>query len=427
MSLQDRFASSRAQHERAKATLARGVSSAIRATQEPVPLCFERGSGARLWDLDDNVYVDYALSYGPMLLGHSPSSVLDAVREQLREGIAFGASHRHEAELSEILVRLIPSAEMCVFSNSGTEAVQVALRIARAATGRTKVIKFLGHYHGWADSVNLGGPGQARAEAGTAGQDAGAVASVTVCAWNDLSALEAALSGDVAAVIMEPINVNGGCLVADAGYLDAAVAATRAAGALMIFDEVITGFRLSLGGAQEALGVLPDLTVLGKALGAGFPISAVCGRAEIMAVVASGEVAHMGTSNANPVCVRAAVAALRDLEKHADIYYPALRAGTIRLGAIIVDEAARGGLTIQVNTQTGVGHAFVTDDKVESYEDTLKSDVAAYHAFAGALAREGVHVTAKGLMYVSTAHTDDDFLLTQAAVRRATTTLQGFA
>lgn len=386
-------------------------------------MCFERGQGARLWDIDGNSYVDYAAAYGPMLLGHSPASVLEAVRKQLRSGLAFGASNRHEAELSETLAWLIPSAEMCVFSNSGTEAVQVALRIARAATGRSKIIKFLGHYHGWADSMNVGGPGQVRAAPGTAGQDPNTRQSVEVCDWNDVRALETALSSDVAAVIMEPVNVNGGCLVADQGYLEAAVAATRAAGAVMIFDEVITGFRMSLGGAQEVFGVMPDLTVLGKALGAGFPISAVCGSAELMSVVSSGQVAHMGTSNANPVCACAAVTALRDLEQNADIYYPMLRAGIARLGAMIVEETAVVGLAIQVNTQTGLGHAFVADAAVASYEDTLRSNTSAYRAFASALAHEGVHVTTKGLLYVSTAHTDDDFALTHAAVRRAATNM----
>src|SRR4249919_1719981 len=206
------LARSRAQHDRARRSLAGGVATAFRAAQEPFPISFARGAGARITDVDGNDYIDFALGFGPLLLGHSPGPVLDAVRAQLELGLGYGASHPLEPALADAVCRTVPSAELCVFSSTGSEAVHAALRIARAATGRSRVIKFQGHYHGWFDPMHVGLPGSvAPRTPGTAGQDQGASAAVTVCAWNDLPALAGVLGSDVAAVIMEPVAVNGGC------------------------------------------------------------------------------------------------------------------------------------------------------------------------------------------------------------------------
>ena len=318
------FQRSMAQFERASRSLAGGVATAFRSAQQPVPVSFTTGRGSRLTDVDGNEYVDYALGFGPMLLGHSPEPVLEAVRRQLDRGLGFGASHELEAELAEAVCRTVPSAELCVFGSTGSEAVHSAIRIARAATGRNRVIKFLGHYHGWLDPVHVGVPGQTGKAPATGGQDPEASASVTVCRWNDVDALSDALADDVAAVIMEPAAINVGAFPPAPGYLERAKELTARAGAVLIFDEVITGYRLALGGAQQRYGVLPDLTVLGKALGAGFPISAVCGRRDVMAVVADRRVSHVGTFNANPVCASAAAAAIGVLERDADSLYPLL-------------------------------------------------------------------------------------------------------
>jgi len=415
----DQFARSRVRHERAKLTLAGGIASAIRATQNPVPICFERGAGSRLWDTDGNTYIDYTLSYGPLLLGHSPNVVLRAVRKQLGKGLGFGASHRHEAELSEALCRTVPSIQLCVFSSTGSEAVQAALRIARAATGRQRIVKFFGHYHGWMDSVNVGNPGQTTIGAATGGQDPLAFSSTTVCEWNDLEALRSALSNDVAAVIMEPFNVNGGCIAPLPGYLEAACELIRMAGSLLIFDEVVTGYRLSLGGAQGVLRIVPDLTVLGKAMGGGFPIGAVGGRSDVMEVVASGRVAHMGNFNANPISACAAVAAVSELEEHAPYIYPKLRSDMASLSTMIEQEAGEAGLPIRVNLSTGIAHAFVSELPVVTHEDWAKCDQEAYRDFAESLLREGIHVTPRGVLLVSTVHTDEDLEMTRSAIRRA--------
>lgn len=417
--LHDPYAGSRSALERRRRTLARGVASAIRVNQLPVPLTFSNGRGACLRDIDGNDYLDYALAYGPMVLGHSPGPILDAVHKQLSEAISYGGSHRLESELSEAICRTVPCAELCVFSNSGSEAVHAAVRIARAATGRRRILKFLGHFHGWFDPLAVGTPGHWDAHPTTAGQDPLASSSVSVLPWNDLDALRAALTDEVAAVIMEPVAVNGGCFTADPGYLEGVREQTQNAGALLIFDEVITGFRLALGGAQERLSVRPDLAVLGKALGAGFPISAVCGRADVMDVVASGVVAHIGTSNANPVCAAAAVASVTELERRAHEIYPQLADAGDQLAGILREETAESGLPLVVNQVGSAGHAFCADTSITSYADTVRADPVAYRVFAEALLAEGIHVIPRGLLYLSTMHGPAELATTRAAVGRA--------
>ena len=395
------------------------MASAIRATQLPMPLTFDEAHGAYLRDVDGNDYVDYALAYGPMLHGHSPVPVLDAVNRQLSKGISYGASHRLESDLSEAVCRTVPCAELCVFSNSGSEAVHAAVRIARAATGRRRVLKFLGHFHGWLDPLAVGNPGSWDASPATAGQDPGASASVSVLPWNDIAALREALTDDVAAVIMEPVAVNGGCFTADPGYLEEVRAVTARLGVVLIFDEVITGFRLALGGAQERLGVTPDLAVLGKALGAGFPISAVCGRADVMDVVANGTVAHIGTSNAHPVSAAAAVASITELERGAAEIYPQLEDAGVELAELLRDGAKEGGFPLTVNQVGAAGYAFCAEQAITDYSETTHADPAGYHLFAEALLAEGILVIPRGLLYVSTEHGRAELERTRAAVVRA--------
>ncbi|MDQ6857775.1 MAG: aspartate aminotransferase family protein [Chloroflexota bacterium] len=417
--MSDRYARSRAEHARRERTLAGGVSTAFRALQRPVPITFEHGRGARLTDIDGNEYIDYALAFGPMLLGHSPRPVLDAVRRQLATGIGYGASHRLEAELSEALCRTVPCAERAIFSNSGSEAVQAAVRIARAATGRRRIVKFLGHWHGWFDTIAVGTSGKTDNSPTTGGQDPAAADAVTVIPWNDETALASALNDEVAAVIMEPAAINSGAFAPAPGYLAAVREMTRKIGAVLIFDEVITGFRIALGGAQERYGVTPDLAVFGKALGNGFPISAVCGRADVMEVVSSRLVAHVGTTNGNPVCAAAAVASLGELERNATEIYPRLEALGERVANIYRDAARTYGLPLWVNQIGGAAHAFWSPTPVDRYAASLSTDMDAYLRFAEALLDAGVHVITRGLLYVSAAHTDADLDATAERVHRA--------
>lgn len=417
--MDDRYAGSRAQFERAKKSLAGGVGSVFRARQRPVPITFERGSGSRLFDVDGNEYIDYAMGFGPTILGHSPRPVIEAVQRQLVAGIDYGACHPLEAELAEAVCRTVPCAELCVFSTTGSEAVHAAVRIARSATGRNRVVKFLGHFHGWLDPLSVGAPGKSDASPTTGGQDPGASESVTVVRWNDIAALGDSLTDDVAAVIMEPVAVNGGCLFPQSGYLEEVRRLTRERGVVLIFDEVITGYRLALGGAQERLGVVPDLAVLGKALGAGFPISAVAGRADIMEEVVAQRVRHAGTFNTNPVTTSAALAAVTELESRAEDIYPHLEAMGDSLATVLREETAAAGLPVVVNQLGAAAHAFWSEEPVTSHPETLRADMDAYGRFAETLLSEGVHVIPRGLLYVSAAHTDEDLERTREAVARA--------
>jgi glutamate-1-semialdehyde 2,1-aminomutase len=412
------YATSHMYHERARCSLARGVSSAMKATQVPVPLCVSKGRGSRIWDVDGNEYIDFALSFGPMLLGQSPTVVVEAVRSQLGDGIGFGAGNRYEAPLAELLCQLVPSAELVIFSNTGTEAVQAALRIARAATGRNRIIKFRGHYHGWLDSVHVAIPGVFGDGPGTSGQDLFAAHETSVCKWNDVESLREMLADDVAAVIMEPINVNGGCFAPEREYLETVRSMTSEAGALLIFDEVITGFRVALGGAQELLAVSPDLTVLGKAFGCGFPISAVCGSREVMSVVATGSVAHMGNFNGNPLSAAAGLAAVRYLKENSAQVYPKL-AGSIDVIGDAFDRAAQEyGIALQFNRTIGAGFGFISQQPVRTHEDRLRSDTEAYRRFAARLLDEGIFVPVRGLWYVSTEHSESDLSRASDAILR---------
>jgi glutamate-1-semialdehyde 2,1-aminomutase len=419
----DRFDGTRAHLARARKTLATGVPTAIRAGQLPMPLCFSHAEGAYLTDVDGNRYVDLALAYGPMLLGHSPQPVVEAVHRQLGELIGHGGTSHLEAELAEAVCRTVPSGELVVFSSTGSEAAAAAVRIARAATGRLRVIKFLGHYHGWLDGLHVGTPGHPDAGPGTAGQDPAASAAVTVCRWNDIAALGACLSDDVAAVIMEPVHVNAGCLVPEPGYLEAVRELTAERGIVLIFDEVITGFRLALGGAQERFGVTPDLTVLGKALGGGLPISAVCGRRDVMDVVASGKMQHIGTFNMNPLCAAAALAAVTTMESERGSMYPQLEHAGEELAGAIRAAASETGYPLVVNQLGAAAYGFVSDGPVQTYEDALGADGEAYRRFVELLAAAGVYAPARGLLYVSSAHGAAEFEQVRAAMVKAASAL----
>jgi glutamate-1-semialdehyde 2,1-aminomutase len=417
--MNDRYAASRAHFDRSQAHLAGGVGSTYRAGQLPIPITMVRGRGPYLTDIDGNEYIDFLLSFGPLLLGHSPEPVVEAIRRQLEAGLTYGTAHTVETELAEAVCRTVPCAELAIFSSSGTEAVNAAVRVARAATGRNRLIKFHGHYHGWSDPLHIGTPGHSPREPGTGGQDPGAAECVSVLPWNDLDALKAELGSEVAAVIMEPFAVNGGAFAAAPGYLEAVRELTRANDTVLIFDEVITGYRLALGGAQERFGITPDLAVLGKALGNGLPIVAVCGRADILDVVVKARVGHAGTFNTNPIPASAALAAVTELERRADEIYPHLELMGGLLSSALRDAAAEHDLPLQVNQLGAAGHAFWSEAPIEGPSDVGNADFEAFRRFAEALLDEGVHVSSRGILYVSTAHSEADLVAARAAIFRA--------
>jgi glutamate-1-semialdehyde 2,1-aminomutase len=424
----ERYPLSAAHMERARRVLTRGVGSAMRAVQRPTPLAIAEASGSRLVDVDGNSYVDYVLGFGPILLGHRPPAVVRAVEEQLSRGILYGAQHEGEVELAERLARLIPSAELVAFSTSGSEAIHAALRFARAATGRRLVVKFDGHYHGWLDPVHASGP--ALPPSSETGGPRHAVpglpapADLLTCRWNDLGALTRVLDehdGAVAAVVMEPVACNFGAYEPLPGYLQSVRELCDSRGVVLIFDEVITGFRLGLGGAQRRYGVEPHLTVLAKALASGFPLSAIVGSAEVMSVADSdGPVRHIGTYNANPVSVAAANATLAELERGGDELYRELDARAARLAQGLREAAAAAGAPLVVNQVGAVLHLlWAPREPVRSHDDAYASDTASVGDVAAHLLGSGVFALERGLWFISTAHTDEDVDLTVAAAEHA--------
>lgn len=397
------FEASRAYRHRAWQHLAYGVSSTPRGNQRPAPIVTEHAEGAWITDADGNRFVDYAMGYGPLILGHSPAPVLDAIRAELARGLRTASVHRGEAELAELIAECVPSAELSAFVSTGTEAVQLALRIARAVTGRIKVVKFRANYHGWFDSVQVAGrPGSDGP--GTIGQDPAAAASLTILDWGDAEALERALDGSHAAVLLEPAAINGGCFAPPPGFLERARAATLRHGAMLVFDEVITGFRLGLGGAQARYGVTPDLTVLGKALGAGLPIGAVAGTRAAMAPVAVGSLFHRGTFNGNPLSVAASVACVRTLMGQADTLFPRMEGYAAALAAHVDAEAARLGV-VACATQCGpVLQLFGGVAGMRGVGDLARVEFGATRRLTELLLVGGVQAIPRGLMYLSAAH-----------------------
>jgi len=422
---------SRALLERAAKSLAGGVSSPFRA-QFPVPLYFSGGSGARLTDVDGNQYIDYALAWGPGILGHAHPAIVEAVRSAAERPHIYGQQHELEIRVAEQIQALVPCAGLVAFTSSGSEAVQLAHRLARAFTKRNLILKFEGHYHGWLDSALVGyhpagtdlGPlDNPPTTLGSRGQVPNAAENSVVAPWNRLDLLEQILqrhAGQIAAIIMEPVLCNSGCLMPVPGYLEGARDLAQRHGCLLIFDEVITGFRMSLGGAQQYYGVTPDIATFGKAAAAGLALSVVAGRREIMQQMFGGGVAFGGTFNGNPISLAAADAALTELSrdngaalKHAN------RMGTLLMDGLSVC-ARESGIPMQV---TGFGGAlalhFGNPTSLRDYRDTLHDDREALRRFLMAALHLGIHMLPDGRMYVSAAHTEKDIEETLAAARTA--------
>jgi glutamate-1-semialdehyde 2,1-aminomutase len=428
----NRYARSRERIERARRSLAGGVSTAMRAAQRPVPLVVDHAAGSHLFDVDGNEYVDYVLGFGPMLLGHTPAPVIEAVRAQVGRGFTYGAQHELEAELAERVVATVPCAELVCFSTTGSEAVHAALRIARAATGRSKIVKFEGHYHGWLDPVHASTPGVPAAAPdaalpipavpGSGGQADDA--DLLVARWNDAAGLERLLGeygDDVAAVIMEPVASNGGLIPPESGYLERARELTSATGSLLIFDEVVTGFRLALGGAQERYGITPDLATYGKAIGAGMPISAVAGRADVMEVVADGRMRHVGTFNCAPPAAAAAATALDLYRDGSPQLYEGLERVAQRLATGLAEAAGDAGVPLKVHQVGPLLQTFVLDPRrsVTSYAETATADAERLARFAELMLGRGVIVLPRGWWFISTEHTAADVDATLAAARES--------
>ncbi|MCY3989710.1 MAG: aminotransferase class III-fold pyridoxal phosphate-dependent enzyme [Caldilineaceae bacterium] len=402
-----------------------GVNSNYRLGVAPTPLVFERGEGAYLYDADGNRLIDYYLGMGPMILGHNPAPVLEAVQEQLGSGILYAGQSRIEQEAARMVCEMVPCAERVRFSCAGSEVVQAVIRLARAATQRSVIIKFEGHYHGWMDNILWSiaptaeeyGPEEApNAIPASAGQDLQAGLHTEVLPWNNLELLEKRLErGDVAGVIMEPAMCNTSTVFPGDGYLEGVRRACTDTGTVLIFDEVITGFRVAPGGAQAHFGVTPDLATFGKAIASGFPVSCFAGRAELMELFASGGVMHGGTFNGHPACMAALVATLGELEKP-ETFAALDRQGT-RLMEGIGEALDAADIQARVEGFPQIFHVgFGVEGEVTDYRSSLQADKERYVRFTEALHYRGVRALERGAWFLSTAHTADVVDETVAAV-----------
>jgi glutamate-1-semialdehyde 2,1-aminomutase len=414
---------SRAEHARRRAVIAGGVNSNVRLAGTPVPLTFDHASGAHLWDIDGNRYVDYAAGMGPMILGHSHPAVTEAVRASLDSGQLFAGQNRLEAEFAEALVGALPWVESIRIGMSGTEMDLLAVRLARAATGRTRTVRFAGHYHGWLDPLFIDmtvTPEPFGAVPITPGQSAAAASDVIVCEWNDLDQVASALaSGDVACVLMEPVMCNTGLVAPAPGYLEGVQELCRRHGSLLVIDEVITGFRLGLDGAQGLLGIHGDISIYAKAIASGFPLAVLGTTTELLAPVGRGEVNHSGTYNTGVSSLAAGVATLRVLID--DDPYPEMDRITRRLVDGLRSLGVATGVALAVDHVGGAlfQTRFGTPDPVRSRADfAARSDRAVLARFLELLQHHGVRPTGRGLWFVSAAHDDaivDDTLAAAGA------------
>lgn len=403
--------------QRARQSLAGGVGSNVRALAQPA-LYFRSAAGARMVDADENVYLDYTLSQGPMFLGHSPPAVLDAVARAMRKGQLYGAQHELEIELSESIQRFVPCAELARFCNSGSEAVHAAIRVARAHTGRDKILKFEGHYHGWFDETLISiaprskqaGARQAPKPAlASGGQLASAADNVIVLPWNDSELMSATLQRhgrELAAVILEPVMCNNSCIPPAPGYLETVRELCSRHGIVLIFDEVITGFRLALGGAQSYFGITPDLATFGKAMANGFPIACLAGRRELLELIAGLQVNHSGTYNGNVMVTAAAQATICELER---LDYERIHQLGETLMSGLRELAAKYGRPVLIQGLGPAFHlAFTERDSFLHYRDSLEIDGDSGSEFVRAMLDRGIRLLARGLWYLSAAHTEAD-------------------
>lgn len=413
-----------------------GVHSNARMTEQPFPLFFRSATDAHLQDVDGNILIDYVLGMGPMLLGHRPKPIIDAVVDQLGRGILYAGQHALEIAAAERLIQLVPCAERVRFNVTGTEAVQAAIRLARAATGRQAILKFQGHYHGWADSVLLNvstrgqlvARGRLAAVTETLGMEEALLPDVLVSEWNDATALETIFQGgglSIAAVLMEPVMANGVVIPPAEGFLELTRALCSRYGAILIFDEVITGFRVAPGGAQQRFGVVPDLAVFGKAIASGFPVAAVAGRRDLFDPIAEGRISHAGTFNGAPVGIAAAVATLDVLADPQARVYETLETRGGRLLEALRDVARAHSTAVLIQGLPMLfSVAFTSGDAIQNHAEAALADGRSLRRFIPHLLERGVRIAARGTWFLSTAHTDEDVERTVDAFDSALTAFE---
>ncbi len=420
---------SRALQKRAEQLIPGGVNSPVRAFRSvgSDPPFLVRGLGSHVWDADGNSYIDYVGSWGPLILGHSDPSVVEAIVEAARNGTSFGASTPTEAVLAGLVTEAFPAIEKVRFVSSGTEATMSAIRLARAATGRKFIVKFEGCYHGHSDAllVKAGSGVATLGIPGSAGVPEEFVEFTLALPYNDVSAVEAAFAtfkDQIACIIVEPVVGNMGCVPPQPGYLQALRDITVREGALLIFDEVMTGFRVAFGGASELYGIKPDLTTLGKIIGGGLPVGAYGGTAKLMDMIAPvGPVYQAGTLSGNPLAMAAGIAVLCQLKANRVAYYKQLDEMAGKLVGGITAAAKLAGVTMTVNRVGSMFTFFFTDQTVTDWTSAATCDTAKFGRFHGALMDAGVWLPPSQFeaAFLSLAHTQGDIDDTVAAAGEA--------
>ncbi|MBC3789094.1 glutamate-1-semialdehyde 2,1-aminomutase [Spirosoma utsteinense] len=402
--------------EKAKTIIPGGVNSPVRAFRSVggTPLFIKSAKGPYVYDEDGNRYVELINSWGPMILGHAFEPVEKAVRDAIQHSFSFGAPTRKEVEMAELIISMVPSVEKVRMVNSGTEATMAAIRVARGFTGRDKMIKFEGCYHGHGDSflIAAGSGAMTMGIPDSPGVTKATAADTLTAPYNDLAAVERLFDSNhnqIAAVILEPVVGNMGCVLPEPGFLEGVRDLCTSHGAVLIFDEVMTGFRLAKGGAQERFGITPDLTTMGKIIGGGMPVGAYGGRAEIMDIVApAGPVYQAGTLSGNPIAMSAGLAMLHHLNDHPDVYTRLDEVGG-RLAAGFREGFVKAGLNFTINQIGSMFTPFMTERTVTNFSDAKTCDVSMFGRYFHAMLKRGVYLAPSQFesLFVSVALTDE--------------------
>ena len=412
---------SKSLYNKSTQVIAGGVNSGIRQTEWPVPLFFKKAKGSLMWDVDGNEYIDYVMGMGPNLFGHAPQFIIDQVSQDMKDGFIFAGQFEKELKLSQMLVDCLPYKFVLRFAGSGTEIDQLAIRTARAYTGRTKYVKFEGHYHGWMDSVLYSvhppieneGLNEYFPVGESSGMGHGSKEEVIISEWNDLAKLKEIFDeqgDDISCVIMEPILANTNVIMPHKKYLEGVRELCDQYGSLLIFDEVITGFRVALGGAQEITKVRPDIATYAKALAGGFPIAMMAGSKPVMDLLASGEVFHGGSFNSNVISISAAYASISYILRDQQKFYSNIDKLGVELMEGLREAAFRTGVPILIQ---GLGSAFwlsfTSARSISNYrEHSILTDDSKYENFVKEMLKNGVRLSQNGRWHMSSAHTDTD-------------------